>query len=138
MQKNNLFDQDKVDSLINRMPDFESVMHFKESAEIKRLSLKFDIKELRKTINNITNNKSNKSFNSIGDGFHAISLSRRPGTTGESANDLSGRYYLRTGDNMNTYFEYVHQELSKRYPIGRMRVLMKDPYNCNSWFFVYC
>lgn len=155
MRKNNPLDQEKMASLIERMPDTKSVMYFKESPEIKRLSLKFDINELRKTIDSVTNNETINGFNSMDDGFHAISLSRRPGTTGESANDLSGRYYLRTGENMveesredlvqeiefsefnndykGTYFEYVHQELSKRYPIGRMRVLMKDPYNCNSW-----
>ena len=32
-----------------------------------------------------------------------------------------------------TYFEYVHAELAKRFPIGRTRVLSKGLYNCNSW-----
>lgn len=155
MMNENLLDQEKMAAYIERMPDTESVMNFKESPEIIRLPLKFDIQELRKTVDIITQQESDNSFNSMGDGFHAISLSRRPGTKGDSTNDLSGRYYLRTGEDMTeesredivqeiefsefnsdysgTYFEYVHQELSKRYPIGRMRVLMKDPYNCNSW-----
>lgn len=32
-----------------------------------------------------------------------------------------------------TYFEHVIEELGKRFPIGRARVLSKGLYNCNSW-----
>jgi hypothetical protein len=32
-----------------------------------------------------------------------------------------------------TYFEHVHSELSRRFPIGRTRILSKGLYNCNSW-----
>ena len=32
-----------------------------------------------------------------------------------------------------TYFEEAYQELNKRFTIGRMRVLSKPIYNCNSW-----
>lgn len=32
-----------------------------------------------------------------------------------------------------TYFEHVHNELSRRFPIGRTRILYKGLYNCNSW-----
>ena len=32
-----------------------------------------------------------------------------------------------------TYFEEVYTELVKRFPIGRMRILSKGIYNCNSW-----
>ena len=32
-----------------------------------------------------------------------------------------------------TYFEHVHVELARRFPIGRVRVLSKGVYNCNSW-----
>lgn len=147
-------DQKEMASLITRMPDTESVVHFKESPEIKRLSLKFNIDELRKALHKVTHNAENV-VNSMGKGFHAFSLTRRPGAIEETANDLSGRYYLRPDESMieepreelvqeiefselnsnykGTYFEHIHQELSKRYPIGRMRVMMKDSYNCNSW-----
>ena len=73
----------------------------------------------------------------------------------DKLNGLSGRYWLR-GDARyveearedlvpeidfsefnpkfkGTYFEYVHEELTKRFPIGRTRVLAKSQYNCNSW-----
>ncbi len=33
----------------------------------------------------------------------------------------------------DTYFAHVHTELSKHFTLGRMRLLAKDPYNCNSW-----
>lgn len=32
-----------------------------------------------------------------------------------------------------TYFEHVFDELRARFTLGRMRVLSKDVYNCNSW-----
>jgi hypothetical protein len=72
-----------------------------------------------------------------------------------TANDLSGRDWLRTDDRYveepredlvseirfsefnpefrGTYFEHVHSELSRRFPIGRTRILSKGLYNCNSW-----
>jgi hypothetical protein len=72
-----------------------------------------------------------------------------------TANDLSGRDWLRTDDRYveepredlvpeirfsefnpkfrGTYFEHVHNELSRRFPIGRTRILSKGLYNCNSW-----
>lgn len=155
MNEINALDQKEMASILKTMPDNDSVKYFKESVEIRRLSLKFDIDKLRGAIDDITNKETGKDFNSLGSGFHAFSLTRRPGVTVETANDLSGRYYLRTGEDMveepredlvqeiefsefnsdyaGTYFEHVHTELSKHYPIGRMRVLMKDSYNCNSW-----
>jgi hypothetical protein len=70
-------------------------------------------------------------------------------------NDLSGRYWLRADVRYTeepredlvraielsefnpkfagTYFEYVHQELAKRFSVGRTQVLPKGLYNCNSW-----
>ena len=32
-----------------------------------------------------------------------------------------------------TYFETIYTELTARYPIGRVRILEKDSFNCNSW-----
>ena len=155
MQNTKTVDQEQMTSSIENMPDTESVTYFKESPEIKLLSLKFDIDELRKAVDSISNDESEGGFISLGSGFHAASLTRRPGATEETETDLSGRYYLRTDEKMvevpreelvqeieysefnndykGTYFEHVHKELSKLFPIGRMRILRKDPYNCNSW-----
>ena len=88
-------------------------------------------------------------------GFAALPLTQRPGQTEWTSNDLSGRYWLRADESYTeepredlvaedqfsefnpqftgTYFEEVHQELARRFPIGRMRVLSKGLYNCNSW-----
>ena len=33
----------------------------------------------------------------------------------------------------DTYFDQVHAALSARFTVGRMRVLSKGLYNCNSW-----
>ena len=66
-----------------------------------------------------------------------------------------GRYYTRVDDSYEeiakdelvdeslfselvdifkgTYFETIYKELTARYPIGRVRILEKDSYNCNSW-----
>jgi len=156
MENYNSIERDRMQiaASIERTPDTESVTHFKESPEIRRLSLKFDIDELRNAIDNVAN-KNGGGYKSLGDGFHAFSLTRRPGTTKETMSDAIGRYYLRLDENMeevprgellqeiefselnseyqDTYFQYVHQELCKRFPIGRMRVMMKERYNCNSW-----
>jgi len=88
-------------------------------------------------------------------GFAALPLTQRPGQTKWTPNDLSGRYWLRADERYieepredlvpeidfsefnpkfkGTYFEYVHEELCKRFPIGRTRILSKGLYNCNSW-----
>lgn len=72
-----------------------------------------------------------------------------------SANDLSGRYWLRPDNSYaevareesvdeaaftelvpefkGTYFETIHQALCERFSIGRMCILSKGIYNCNSW-----
>jgi len=148
-------DQMLMASYVKRLPDTESVAHFKESAEIKRLSLTFDIAKLREAVDQVMNKENGKGFSDLGNGFHAFSLTRRPGATTETKSDLIGRFYLRIDESMEefpreelvqeiefsefnsdydgTYFQYVYQELSKRYPIGRMRVMMKEMYNCNSW-----
>ncbi len=142
-------------SLVKRVPDTESVIHFRASSEIIRLALKFDIDKLRDAFDQVAKGSTAGGFTSLSDGFQSLSLTRRPGSVGETRRDLIGRYYLRVDESMReesreelvqeieysefdstyqgSYFEFVHQELSKRYPIGRMRVMMKDQYNCNSW-----
>ncbi len=146
-------DQLEMEKHISQVPDTQSVAHFKPSNDIIRLPLKFDIEKLREAVDNISAN--GKGFIDMGSGFQATSLTQRPGDTTANYNDLSGRYYVRLDESLKehprddivdesefselvsdfqgTYFDYVHQELSKRYPIGRMRVLLKERFNCNSW-----
>ena len=82
-------------------------------------------------------------------------MTRRKDGTADSDKDLVGRYYTRVDDSYEeiakdelvdeslfselvdtfkgTYFETIYKELTARYPIGRVRILEKDSYNCNSW-----
>ena len=99
--------------------------------------------------------KRKKFLGDLDAGFGAIPLTRLPGRTDISANDLSGRYWLRPDNSYEevtredfvdeaaftelvpefkgTYFETIHKALCDRFAIGRMRILSKGIYNCNSW-----
>ena len=147
-------DVQAVTNWMANRPDTESVAHFLPGPGIQRLDLKFDIALLRDALDECL---ARQSFQ--GDmqdqGFAALPLTQRPGQTEWTANDLSGRYWLRGDDRYveepredlvpedqfsefnpafaGTYFEHVHHELAKRFPIGRTRVLSKGLYNCNSW-----
>ncbi len=134
-------------------PDTESVANFLPGPGIGRLDLKFDIGRLREALTQALERVEFKG--DLAKGFGAFSLTRRPGVEVETPNDLSGRFYTRVDDSYQevsreeivdeeafsefvptfagTYFEEVHRELVKRFPIGRMRVLSKGTYNCNSW-----
>ena len=98
-----------------------------------------------------------KRFSTLGiKNFGAISLNQVPGdkssTEGHNVRgtywtipDEKGKEIMRdkpidetkyseiVPEFKGTYFEEVHSELIKRFPIGRMRVLSKGIYNCNSW-----
>lgn len=143
-------DSDAMKGWLATSPDTRSVAGFVPGPGIVKLDLKFDIERLRSALTDALG-----IVDYEGDGFHAIPLTRRPGTTAASANDLSGRYYIRPDSSCEevpredivdehafsefveelkgTYFEDVHRELTARFPIGRMRILMKQPMTCNSW-----
>lgn len=136
----------------NRITD--SVAGFVPGPGIAKLQLAFDRNRLRQALQEtLARTAFQGDLQDIG--FAAIPMTRRPGESAASANDLSGRYWLRADDRYveepredlvderafneldplfaGSYFEYVHQELSRRFPIGRMRILSKGLYNCNSW-----
>lgn len=135
-------------------PDSSSVARFVEGPGIKKLRLQFDVDRLREALTECLA-KVDSQGDYVAQGFGAFSLTRRPGVEVETANDLSGRYWLRTAETYReearedlvdefaftefvpkfagTYFQHVHEELTRRFPIGRMRVLSKGLYNCNSW-----
>lgn len=132
--------------------DINSVASFKPNENIIRLNIKFDIQKIRQALEDVI---SKSDFEGIGSGFYVLPMTCRKNSTIESDNDLSGRFYTRVDDSYEevardeivdesefteltgafkgTYFETIHEELTARYPIGRIRILKKDIYNCNSW-----
>ena len=143
-----------ITDALSVMPKSDTVAGFVPGPGIARLDLKFDIGELRAALEECL---ARESFmgGMQDEGFAALPLTQRPGQTEWTENDLSGRYWLRSDERYieepredlvpevefsefnprfaGTYFEHVHSELTKRFPIGRTRVLSKGLYNCNSW-----
>ena len=147
-----LKDTKELNSYINKKVDIESVASFKGNEHIIKLNLKFDINKMRQALDEV---KAMSEFKTAASGFHALAMTRRKNSSFESDNNLVGRYYTRVDDSYEevakdelvneslftelvevfkgTYFETIHKELSARYPIGRVRILEKDSFNCNSW-----
>jgi len=141
-----------MDSYINRKVDIDSVAKFKGNEHIIKLDFSFDINLIREALDEI---KAKSEFKTACSGFHALAMTKRKGCSVDDDKDLIGRYYTRVDDSYQeiakdelideaaftelvdvfrgTYFEYIHQQLSSRYPIGRVRILEKGVFNCNSW-----
>ena len=146
-------DKELMKSWLERTPDAPSVSGFKPGPGINKLNLQFDIEALKAALEDIL--LTQEFFGDLDSGFGAIPLTRMPDRSDVSANDLSGRYWLRPDNDLqevaredfvdeaaftelvpeckDTYFELVHKALIARFPIGRMRILSKGIYNCNSW-----
>ena len=143
-----------VSGAIATRPDTKSVANFVPGPSIEKLQLQFDIAAMRDALDECLK-RSNFMGGMQDEGFAALPLTQRPGQTEWTENDLSGRYWLRGDDRYieepredlvpeidfsefnpdfaGTYFEHIHTELTKRFPIGRTRILSKGLYNCNSW-----
>ena len=117
-------------------------------------NLNFDIPRLRKDLDNIL---KNKKFKSPGvSHFGAISLNQIPNDESSiEGNNIRGRYWTIADDTgkevsrdidideskftqlvpefENTYFKEVYEILSKRYKLGRVRLLLKEPRSTLSW-----
>ena len=123
--------------------------------DFKKQDLKFDVAKLQEAYNQI---KKTKKFDDVGgiSHFGAICLNRKPGDsdsiTGHNARGLywtkpntSGQEVVRdieidesaytelVPDFKNTYFEEVYKILSKKYKLGRTRILLKEPRSTLSW-----
>ncbi len=147
-------DQQQMRQWLAQKPDTQSVAQFVSGPGIERLELKFDIALLKEALEQIAHTADFQGAHQD-QGFGAIPLTRRPGVESFTETDLSGRYWLRPDERYveepqeelvdefaysefvpaykGTYFETVHQALVERFPIGRMRILQKSLYNCNSW-----
>jgi len=135
------------------IPDTESVAHFAPGPGIARLDVSFNIEKLQQALEEVLSVAEFKGDTETG--FGAISLTRRPGVDIETSNDLSGLFYTRVDNSLqevsreesvdefafvefvpefsHTYFYEVWKTLCEIAPIGRMRILFKGLYNCNSW-----
>lgn len=147
-------DIELMQNWLSQQLDRRTVSQFVAGPGIAKLTLKFDIAKLREALA-LCVERQHYQGHMQAQGFSAIALTRRAGQTEFSENDLSGRYWLRNADTYeeeareefvdeaafsefnpdfaDTYFAHVHRELTKRFRIGRMRVLSKPIYNCNSW-----
>ena len=116
--------------------------------------LKFDISKLRSDLDTIL---ENKKFNSPGvTHFGAISLNQIPNDESSiKGNNIRGKYWTiadETGKEVsrdidideskytqlvpefnNTYFSEVYEVLSKKFKLGRVRLLLKEPRSTLSW-----
>ncbi len=146
-------DRERMQSWKQSTPDTESVAHFKPGPGIQRLDVSFDIEKLQAALQEVL--RLSEFQGDLDAGFGAISLTRRPGVEKETANDLSGLFYTRVDQSLkevkreelvdefafkefvplfaDTYLKEVWETLLEIAPIGRMRLLSKGLYNCNSW-----
>jgi hypothetical protein len=117
-------------------------------------NIKFDISKLKIDLEKIL---TKKKFNSLGiKNFGAIPLNQIPGdkesTEGHNVRgtywtlpDESGKEVIRdkpidetkytqlVSDFQNTYFEEVYKTLKKKFKLGRVRILLKEPRSTLSW-----
>jgi len=143
----------QLSAWLSQKPDIDSVARFVPGPGIDKLPIKFDIEKLRSSLDHALQLTQFKG--ALEDGFGAFSLTRRPGVEVETANDLSGLFHTRIDDSYeevareervdefaftefvpkfnDTYFHEVWSTLKELAPIGRVRVLSKGLYNCNSW-----
>ena len=117
--------------------------------------LKFDPKKLQEALKKVLNIKKYDDAGGISN-FGAICLNQIPGdpdsTIGKNARgvywtkpDHTGKESLRdkfinerdytefVKDFENTYFKEVYEKLSKKFKLGRVRILLKQPRSTLSW-----
>ena len=116
--------------------------------------LNFDISKLRKDLEKILNNKK---FSSPGvTHFGAIPINQIPNDTSSiSGNNIRGKYWTIADESgkevardididefkytqlvpefEKTYFKEVYEKLSKKFKLGRVRLLLKEPRSTLSW-----
>ena len=125
---------------------------FKDFYEVPNLN--FDISKLREDLNKIL---ENKKFNSPGvTHFGAIPINQIPNDENSiRGNNIRGKYWTIADDSgkevsrdidideskytqlipefENTYFKEVYEALNKKFKLGRVRLLLKEPRSTLSW-----
>ena len=116
--------------------------------------IKFDIKKLRAELDKVL---KQKKFNTLGiTNFAAIPINRIPGDADSiKGHNVRGEYWTFPDESgkevkrdksideskyteivpefKNTYFEEVYNLLSKKFKLGRVRILLKEPRSTLSW-----
>ncbi len=148
-------DRQKVEKRMGIIPETKSVARFVPSDSIFKLDLCFDVEKLRASLADCLEKVGYANNEWKAQGFGILPLNHRADDNDLSANDLSGRYWMRKDDRyieeafedyvaesaytefdsrlIGTYLEEVYRALCARFPIGRVRILSKEVYNCNSW-----
>ena len=143
-------DQMLINRHLSQQPDTTSVAGFVPGPGICKLDMRVDLDALNRDLDAVL-----AKTDYHGDVFKALPVNRRPGATDVTETDLSGRYYTRLDDRYEevaveeivdesaytelnpvfagTAFEDVFKALGERFTLGRMRVLSKAIYSCNSW-----
>ena len=123
--------------------------------DFQKQDIKFDINKLQKAYKEILNIKDFSGPEGISN-FGAISLTQIPGDPDSiKGNKARGVYWTKPDksgkevsrdemidessysefikDYENTYFKEVYDVLSKKYKLGRVRILLKEPRSTLSW-----
>ena len=117
-------------------------------------NLEFDIQRMRDDLNKVL---KKKKFESLGiTHFGAIPLNQIPGDENSiKGNNVRGVYWTKPDESgkevsrdkkideskytevvkdfQNTYFKEVYETLAKKFKIGRVRILLKEPRSTLSW-----
>ena len=124
-------------------------------ADFQKQNINFDINKLKTACNEILKIKGFDTSLGIPH-FASISLNQIPGDPDSiKGNKIRGVYWTKpdsTGkevsrdvkvdeskytefvkDYEHTYFKYVYEELSKKFKLGRVRLLLKEPRSTLSW-----
>ena len=135
-------------------PDAAHVTDFVAGPGVQRLAIPVDVAQLRASLDEVLARLDyDETYGEWG--FGVLPVTRRPGTEGRDAVDLSGRFWIRPDDTYNeiardpvvdehgyselvpefedTYIAEVVAELRAVATIGRVRINLKQPFNTNSW-----
>ena len=82
-------DTKELDSYINEQVDIDSVASFKGNEHIVKLQLKFDIKKIRESLDEII---ANAEFKTAASWFHALAMTKRKNSSVDDDKNLVGRY----------------------------------------------
>ncbi len=140
---------------MNNVTSLSEIKSAKISSDFQKQDINFDIDKLRNACNEVLKIKGFDTSLGIPH-FAGISLNQIPGDSDSiKGHNVRGIFWTKpdsTGkevqrdqmidetkytefveDFKNTYFKEVYDELSRRYKLGRVRLLLKEPRSTLSW-----